>query len=174
MCLTIASPNSEHFSSLAPSIRRSVIGHGLGSGLAVPSMPFNNQVSRFEPTHVAQHHLCGQDDGAWVHFVLAGVLRRGAVSRFEQRAVGADVGAGAIPMPPTGPPGRRRCSRLFRFIQAITLFSAGRSRICWKASAITSLTTISLPVFGSDLQPWAAVESARRRTLRAPAHSPNP
>ncbi|VAN14632.1 Uncharacterised protein [Klebsiella pneumoniae] len=42
---------------------------------------------------MAQHHLCGQDDGARVHFVLAGILRRSTVSRFEQRALVTDVGA---------------------------------------------------------------------------------
>ena len=68
-----------------------VIGHGLGGDSAFHA--FDDQVCGLEPLHVAQHHLCGQDDGARVHFVLAGILRRSTVSRFEQRALVTDVGA---------------------------------------------------------------------------------
>ncbi len=42
---------------------------------------------------MAQHHFRRKDNRAWVDFVLACVFRRGAVRRFKQRALVADVSA---------------------------------------------------------------------------------
>jgi cystathionine beta-lyase/cystathionine gamma-synthase len=45
-------------------------------------------VGRFQPTHVAQHHLARQDHGTRVDLVEIGVLRRGAVRGFEYGVAG--------------------------------------------------------------------------------------
>ena len=54
----------------------------------------NDQVSRFDPAHVAQHHFSRQDERTGVHVVLARVLRRRAVGGFEHRHRVAEIGAG--------------------------------------------------------------------------------
>jgi len=48
-------------------------------------------IGGFEPTHVAQHHLAGQDHRAGVDLVEVGVLGCGAVRRLEYRMAGQVV-----------------------------------------------------------------------------------
>ena len=43
----------------------------------------DDQVGGFGPAEVAQHHLAGEDDGAGVDLVFAGILGRGAVGGFK-------------------------------------------------------------------------------------------
>ena len=50
-----------------------------------PGDPLENQVGGLDPAEVAQHHFGGQQDGAGVDPVLAGVLGCGAVGRLEYR-----------------------------------------------------------------------------------------
>ena len=62
----------------------------------------DDQIRRFDPTHVPQHHLGRQNQRTRIDVVLAGILRRRAVRRFEHRHGVADIFApGAMPMPPT-------------------------------------------------------------------------
>ena len=87
----IASPNSEHFSSLAPSIRRSKSEiYSLGVDCAFHT--FNNQVSRFDPTHMAQHHLSGENNRAsGLLCPVRHISRRSTVGGFKQGAFVVDV-----------------------------------------------------------------------------------
>ena len=40
---------------------------------------------------MTQHHFCGKNDRAWVHFVLTGIFRCSTVRGFEQCAIRTDV-----------------------------------------------------------------------------------
>ena len=65
-----------------------VVGHRLGADGAFHA--FDDQVSRFVPAEVAEHHFAGENHRAWVHLVEVGVLRRRAVRGFED-GVASDV-----------------------------------------------------------------------------------
>src|SRR5262245_20577679 len=71
-----------------------VVGNSLRADRAFYAA--DDEVGGFVPHHVAEHHLAGEDHRARVHFVLAGILRRGAVRGFENRVAGhiVDVRAG--------------------------------------------------------------------------------
>ena len=71
-----------------------VIGDPLGANRAVQA--FEDQVGRFVPAQVAEHHFAAEHDAAWVHLVLVRVFGRGAVRRLEDGVAGdvVDVAAG--------------------------------------------------------------------------------
>src|SRR5690606_5881455 len=68
-----------------------VIGNGLVGDSAFGTL--DDQVRRFYPAHVTQHHFCGQDQGAGVDLVLASVLGCSTVGCFEHRNRIGQVGA---------------------------------------------------------------------------------
>ncbi len=61
-----------------------------------PFKPFENQIRRFGPAEVAEHHFAGENHGAGIDLVLVRVFRRGAVRGFEDGVAGdvVDVAAG--------------------------------------------------------------------------------
>jgi CspA family cold shock protein len=74
----------------------------------------DDQVGGLVPAEVAEHHLAGEDHGAGVHLVLAGVLRGGAVGGLEDRVAGVVVDVAARGDADAADAGRRarpRCSR---------------------------------------------------------------
>jgi hypothetical protein len=58
-----------------------VVGDGFGGDGALDAL--DDEVGGFGPAHVAEHHFAGEDDGAGVDLVFAGVLGGGAVGGFE-------------------------------------------------------------------------------------------
>ena len=85
----MAAANSEHFTSVAPSIRRGeVVGHDFVGDGGLERL--DDVRRRVVPTDVLEHQHARQEHGARVHLVLAGVLRRRAVRRLED-PVAADV-----------------------------------------------------------------------------------
>src|SRR5438093_1093760 len=73
---------------------REVVGDHLGLDRLLEAG--DDPVGGVGPAHVAEHHLARQDDRARIDLVLAGILRRRPVRRFEQRVTGVvfDVRAG--------------------------------------------------------------------------------
>ena len=65
-----------------------IIGHLPGANRAVQAL--QDQIRRFGPAQVAQHHFAGEHDRAGVHHVLVRVFGRGAVRGLENR-VARDV-----------------------------------------------------------------------------------
>lgn len=58
-----------------------IVGDCLGRDRAFHAL--DDQVGNFCPAHVAEHHFAGEDDRARIDLVEVSVLRRRAVSRFE-------------------------------------------------------------------------------------------
>ena len=53
----------------------------------------DDEVSRFDPAHVAQHHFSRQDQGAGIHIVFTSIFGSGAVGGFKHGNGVAQVGA---------------------------------------------------------------------------------
>src|SRR5262245_44418415 len=62
---------------------REVVRDALGGNRAVHAL--DDEISRFDPAEVAEHHLAREDHGAGIYFVEIRVLGRGAVRRLEDR-----------------------------------------------------------------------------------------
>ena len=58
-----------------------VVGDAFAGDRAVET--FDDQVGRFRPAEVTQHHFAGENNRARIDHVFVGVLRCGAVGRFE-------------------------------------------------------------------------------------------
>ena len=71
-----------------------IVGDALAGDRAVQA--FDDQIRRFDPAHVAEHHFAGEHHGAGIDDVLVRILRRGAVRGFENGVAGdvIDVAAG--------------------------------------------------------------------------------
>ena len=76
-----------------------VIGNSFGLYRTIHTL--NNQVSSFVPAHVAQHHFCGEDQGAGVYLVLTSILGCSTVGSFKQGNSVAEVGSRCDAIPPT-------------------------------------------------------------------------
>ena len=60
---------------------------------------FFDEVGRFIPAHVTQHHHTAQNEAAGIDLVFAGILGSRAVSRFKQGHTVANVSAGSHAQP---------------------------------------------------------------------------
>ena len=63
-----------------------IVGDALAGNRAIES--FQNEIGGFNPAEVSQHHLAGENDGAGVDLILAGILGRGAVRGLEDGVAG--------------------------------------------------------------------------------------
>lgn len=68
-----------------------VIRHSLGTNGAVGAL--DDQIRRFRPAHVSQHHFSRENQRTRVDLILAGVLRCSTVGGFEHRHGVGQVGA---------------------------------------------------------------------------------
>src|SRR4029453_14469315 len=60
---------------------REIVGHPLAADRAIQTL--DDQVRSLVPAHVAKHHLAAKDHAPRIDHVLAGILRRRTVRRFE-------------------------------------------------------------------------------------------
>ena len=72
---------------------REIVGDFLGADRAVQAL--DDQIRRFVPTQVAEHHFAGEHDRAGIDHVLVRILRRGPVGRLENRVAGDVVDVSA-------------------------------------------------------------------------------
>ena len=65
---------------------REIISHALAADRAVQA--FQDQIGRFRPAQVTQHHFAAQHDGTGIDLVLVGIFRGRAVRGFKNSVAG--------------------------------------------------------------------------------------
>src|SRR4029453_4311853 len=88
---------SHVFDDVVPELRALDLGRAVHQAREVirdafafdrAAQSFENQIGRFPPAHVPEHHFTGKNHRARIYLVLVRVFRRGAMRSFENGVTG--------------------------------------------------------------------------------------